>query len=79
MTNAHWIYTQTVKTFAAGAEPPFEDPSELMASWGKVWGIDNDVGKIRSILMHRPGPELNVVDPTKRLAEIGSFGDPAVG
>ena len=48
MTNAHWIYTQTVKTFAAGAEPPFEDPSELMASWGKVWGIDNDVGKIRS-------------------------------
>jgi len=79
MSNAHWIYTQTIKTFAAGAEPPFEDPSELMASWGKVWGIDNDVGKIRSILMHRPGPELNVVDPAKRLAEIGSFGDPTVG
>ena len=79
MSNAHWIYTQTIKTFAAGAEPPFEDPTELMASWGKVWGIDNDVGKIRAILMHRPGPELNVVDPAKRLAEIGSFGDPAVG
>ena len=79
MTNPHWIYTQTVKAFAAGAEPPFEDPAELMASWGAVWGIDNDVGKIRSILMHRPGPELNVVDPAKRLAEIGSFGDPSVG
>lgn len=79
MSNPHWIYTQTIKTFAAGAEPGFEDPGELAATWGKVWGIDNDVGRIREILMHRPGPEMGVVDPTKRLAEIGSFGDPAVG
>lgn len=79
MTNPHWIYTQTIKTFAAGAEPPFEDEAELLHTWGKVWGIDNDVGRIRSILMHRPGTEMNVVDPAKRLAEIGSYGDPAVG
>jgi N-dimethylarginine dimethylaminohydrolase len=79
MTNPHWIYTQTVKTFAAGAEPGFEDPAELAATWGKAWGIDNDVGRIREILMHRPGPEMNVVDPAKRLPDIGSFGDPAVG
>ena len=79
MTDAHWIYTQTVKTFAAGAEPPFEDPSELLSSWGAIWGIDNDVGQIRAILMHRPGPEMNVVDPAKRLPEIGSFGDPTIG
>ena len=25
MSNAHWVYNQTVKTFAAGAEPAFED------------------------------------------------------
>ncbi|MES2435911.1 MAG: arginine deiminase family protein [Pseudomonadota bacterium] len=79
MSNPHWIYTQTVKHFAAGAEPPFEDPDELMASWGAVWGLDNDVGRIRSILMHRPGPEMNVVDPAKRLPEIGSYGDPVTG
>ena len=79
MTNPHWIYTQTIKTFAAGAEPPFEDAGELMQTWGAVWGIDNDVGKIRSILMHCPGPEMNIVDPAFRLAEIGSFGDPATG
>lgn len=79
MSNPHWIYTQTVKHFAAGAEPPFEDPTELMASWGAVWGLDNDVGRIRSILMHRPGPEMNVVDPAHRLPEIGSYGDPSVG
>ncbi len=79
MTNPHWIYTQTIKTFAAGANPPFEDEGELTATWGRVWGVDNDVGRIRSILMHRPGTEMAVVDPAKRLAEIGSYGDPAVG
>ncbi len=79
MSDAHWVYTQTVKTFAAGAEPPFEDPGELAAHWGRVWGIDNDVGRIRSVLLHRPGPEMAVFDPAKRLGEIGSYGDPAVG
>lgn len=79
MSNAHWVYNQTVKLFAAGAEPPFEDDGELMASWGAVWGIDNDVGKIRSILMHAPGPEMGIVDTSKRIDEIGSYGDPATG
>lgn len=79
MSNAHWIYNQTIKTFAAGAEPAFEDEGELERSWGKVWGVDNDVGRIRDILMHRPGPEMQVVDASRRLPEIGSFGDPAVG
>lgn len=79
MSNAHWVYNQTVKTFAAGAEPAFEDAGELLQTWGAVWGVDNDVGRIRSILMHAPGPEMSVVDATKRLPEIGSFGDPKVG
>lgn len=79
MSNAHWVYNQTVKMFAAGAEPAFEDDGELMASWGAVWGIDNDVGKIRSILMHAPGPEMGIVDTSKRIEEIGSYGDPATG
>lgn len=79
MSNAHWVYNQTVKMFAAGAEPPFEDDAELMATWGAVWGIDNDVGKIRSILMHAPGPEMGIIDTSKRIEEIGSYGDPATG
>jgi N-dimethylarginine dimethylaminohydrolase len=79
MTSAHWVYNQTIKTFAAGAEPAFEDAGELERSWGRVWGVDNDVGRIRDILMHRPGPEMQVVDAAMRLPEIGSFGDPAVG
>lgn len=77
--NPHWVYNQTVKMFAAPASPPFEDEGELERNWGRVWGVDNDVGQIRSILVHRPGPEMNIVDPAKRIPEIGSFGDPAQG
>lgn len=73
--SAAWIYNQTIKLFAAGAEPAFEDPAEQARTWGRAWGLDNDVGRIRSILMHRPGPEMEVIDPTKRIPEIGSLGD----
>jgi hypothetical protein len=38
----HWVYTQTIKMFAAPASPPFEDEAELERLWGRVWGIDND-------------------------------------
>lgn len=79
MSNAHWVHNQTVKMFAAGAEPAFEDEGELLSTWGAVWGIDNDVGRIRSILMHAPGPEMGIIDTAKRIEEIGSYGDPAVG
>jgi N-dimethylarginine dimethylaminohydrolase len=74
-TSPHWIYNQTVKMFAAGATPEFEDRSELEKYWGRAWGVDNDYTRMRAVLMHRPGNELKVVDPKKRIPEIGSFGD----
>jgi N-dimethylarginine dimethylaminohydrolase len=70
-----WVYNETVRMFAIGGDPPHEDPAELEASWGRAWGLSNDVGRIRSILMHRPGPELGIVDPSKRIERIGSYGD----
>ena len=74
-----WIYNQTIKMFAAGASPPFEDKGELEAHWGRAWGIDNDVGRMRAVLVHRPGEEMKVVDPSKRIDAIGSFGDEKAG
>src|SRR5690242_18646800 len=65
-SSAHWIYNQTVKMFAAGATPEFEAEDELEKYWGRAWGIDNDVGRMRAVLVHRPGDELRVVDPKKR-------------
>lgn len=70
-----WIYNETVRMFATPGDPPFEDHDELLRLWGRAWGVNNDIGTIRSILMHRPGAEMAVVDPTKRIESIGSFGD----
>lgn len=74
-----WVYNQTVKMFATPGDPPHEDPAQMEAYWGRAWGVNNDVGRIRSILVHRPGAEMNVVDPSKRIESIGSFGDLQAG
>ncbi len=70
-----WVYNETVKMFAIGGDPPHEDPVEMVASWGRVWGLSNDVGQIRTVLMHRPGVEMEIVDTSKRIESIGSYGD----
>lgn len=75
----NWVYNETVKMFATPGSPPVEDPGELEAYWGRAWGIDNDVGRIRAILMHRPGDEMKIIDPQKRIESIGSYGDLEAG
>ena len=77
--DAHYRYNQTIKLFGAEAEPAFETPEQQEAVWGRRWGCDSDVGRLRLVLMHRPGNEMNVIDPAKRIAEIGAFGDPEAG
>jgi len=74
-----WIYNETVRMFATPGTPPFEERAELERYWGRAWGVDNDIGRIRSILMHRPGDEMKIVDPAKRIEAIGSFGDLEAG
>jgi N-dimethylarginine dimethylaminohydrolase len=38
-------------------EPAFEEPVMLEKVWGKRWGVNNDVGKLRMALLCRPGKE----------------------
>jgi N-dimethylarginine dimethylaminohydrolase len=78
MTEEEWRYNQLIKAFPSEAEPPFEDESELTRGWGRNWGCSSDVGRLRVVLMHRPGEELRIVDPSKRL-EMGAFGDLQTG
>jgi N-dimethylarginine dimethylaminohydrolase len=77
--DAGFVYERTIKMFGAQAEPAFETPEQQTAVWGREWGCNNDVGRLRTVLMHRPGPEMSVVDPRKRIESIGSFGDPETG
>ncbi|MEM7224043.1 MAG: arginine deiminase family protein [Pseudomonadota bacterium] len=77
--DAAYQYDMTIKLFGAQAEPVFESEEQLSTLWGRPWGCDNDVGQIRVVLMHRPGPELEVVDPSKHIEALGTYGDPEVG
>ena len=56
------VYSLTMKMFGSVAEPAFETRAEQEASWGRTWGCDNDVGRLRLVLMHRPGPEFGIID-----------------
>ncbi len=64
--------------FGSVPEPAFESEAELVDGWGRNWGVSNDVGKLRAVLMHRPGVEMSVVK-NRPLQEIGGFGDPDEG
>ncbi|MDE0157300.1 MAG: arginine deiminase family protein [Gammaproteobacteria bacterium] len=69
------IYAQTIKMFGSHPEPAFENAAQLKAVWGREWGCDTDVGKLKTVLVHRPGSEFDVIDKTKRIESIGSYGD----
>ncbi len=45
--------------------PAFHEEIEQERVWGMQWGVPNDVGTIRKILVHRPGNELNVISQDK--------------
>ena len=73
------VYSATVKLFGSQPEPAFDHPERMAAVWGREWGCDNDVGRIRTVLVHRPGAEFEVIDPSKSIEETGGFGDLEAG
>ena len=79
MTEGEYRYNMLIKAFPSAPEPAFETAGQQEHVWGRRWGCDNDVGRLRTVLVHRPGEELRVVDPKKRLPDIGAFGDPETG
>ena len=78
ITEGEWRYNQLIKLFPSEADPPFEDSEQLERWWGRKWGCTTDVGRLRVVLMHRPGDEVNVVDTSKRL-DNRAFGDTQSG
>ncbi len=75
LSEFEYRYNMTIKAFPSHAEPAFETKTEQTEIWGQNWGCDNDVGRLRKVLMHRPGAEMAIIDRSKRLEELGSFGD----
>jgi len=53
--------------------PPFEDEDSLIQYWGKNWGANSEVGTLKTVLLHRPGHEMKVIDESKWNKEAGAL------
>ena len=78
MSDSEYRENTFFSIFGSVPEPGFESSTEQVDGWGRVWGCTSDVGRLRVVLMHRPGDELSVVE-NKPMPEIGGFGDPEKG
>jgi len=58
-----------------GEVPPHPKHNEMEAEveryWGRRWGATSEVGKLRTVLVHRPGPELKAIEDSTRWLWIG--------
>ncbi|HLI10336.1 MAG TPA: arginine deiminase family protein [Alphaproteobacteria bacterium] len=79
MSDDDYSYNQLMKTFPSLPEPAFESREMQELVWKAQWGCTNDVGKLRVVLVHRPGDEVGFVETSAFLSEIGAYGDPKAG
>jgi N-dimethylarginine dimethylaminohydrolase len=61
--------------FPPQAEPPFESGEELERVWGARWGANSEVGRLRAVLMRRPGAELERIDAARWDPDMGALVD----
>jgi N-dimethylarginine dimethylaminohydrolase len=73
---AHY-YHEVLKRLPPQAEPAFEDPAMQERVWGQCWGVANDVGQLRLVLLHRPGEEMTIMTPDRYDPEIEALVDDA--
>lgn len=52
-----WQWFEEGGVFPSYAEPPFEDDEMLKRIWGRKWGVSDEVGTLRVVLVHRPREE----------------------
>ncbi len=68
-------YHLVLKRIPPQAEPGFEDEAMQERVWGRRWGVRNDVGQIRLCLVHRPGPEIEIMAADKYDPKIEALID----
>jgi len=54
-------YHEVLKRIPPRALPVFEDEAMQARVWGRRWGVYDDVGPLRVVLVHRPGDEIRVM------------------
>lgn len=68
-------YHVVLKRIPPRAKPPFEDEEMQRRVWGRRWGVFNDVGTLKKVLVHRPGEEIRVMTADKYDPSIDALID----
>ena len=58
-------YHEVLKRISPRPTPVFEDEDMQVRVWGKRWGVYNDVGTLKMVLVHRPSDEIKTMMPNK--------------
>jgi len=58
-------YHEVLKAIPPRPTPVFEDEKMQVRVWGRSWGVRNDVGPLKLVLVHRPGDEVNIMTRDK--------------
>ena len=57
----HWLALEKMyEAYHPPLETKFED--EVEKYWGKRWGAPTEIGRLRTVLLHRPGVEIDSID-----------------
>ncbi|CAN5527815.1 dimethylarginine dimethylaminohydrolase family protein [soil metagenome] len=63
--NSEAYYHVVLERIPPRAEPAFHEPEMQQRVWGRRWGVLNDVGELKLVALHRPGAEMETIDPDK--------------
>lgn len=65
LQNTPQYYHEVLKAIPPRPTPAFEDEEMQGRVWGRSWGVRNDVGPLKMVLVHRPGDEINIMTRDK--------------
>jgi N-dimethylarginine dimethylaminohydrolase len=70
-------YHEVLKRIPPQSHPVFEDTQMQTRVWGRSWGVYNDVGPLKMVLVHRPGNEISRMTSDKYDPSVEAIIDDA--
>ncbi|MCF7935810.1 MAG: amidinotransferase [Synergistales bacterium] len=61
LQNSPQYYHRVLERIPPKARPAFSEEEMQRRVWGRRWGVRNDVGTLKTVLLHRPGEEIDVM------------------
>ncbi|HET9014804.1 MAG TPA: arginine deiminase family protein [Thermomicrobiaceae bacterium] len=75
LRNSDAYYHVVLERIPPRAEPAFESGAMQERVWGRRWGVHDDVGRLRLVVVHSPGAEMEVIDDGKYDPQIAALID----